>query len=183
MPAPVPYPEPPLSDGRTGLRRWRESDTDCVRLAATDPTIPPGTTVPAAFTPEEGRAFIHRQWTRAENGEGVSLAIVDAESDRAIGLIRVAFRPQRLVAGLGYWIVPPERGRGAATAAVRLVVPWAMSAMALHRLEAWVEPDNAASQSVLRGAGFHKEGRLRNFLTIQGKPSDALVFSVIEPLS
>jgi RimJ/RimL family protein N-acetyltransferase len=32
---------------------------------------------------------------------------------------------------------------------------------------------------VLRSAGFEHEGRLRNFLTIDGRPSDALVFSII----
>ncbi len=60
--------DPPLSDGRTGLRRWREADVDCIRLAATDPEIPAGTSVPATFTVVEGLAFIHRQWSRAENG-------------------------------------------------------------------------------------------------------------------
>jgi [ribosomal protein S5]-alanine N-acetyltransferase len=179
VPEPLPYPEPPLSDGSTGLRRWRESDTDCVRLASMDPTIPSGTTVPATFSPEEGLAFIRRQLDRVESGEGVSQAIVKVGSDRAIGLMWVAIRPQPHVAGLGYWVVPPERGRGAATGAVRLIVPWAMKTLALQRLEAWTEPDNLASQAVLRSAGFQEEGRLRNFLNVDGRPCDALVFSVV----
>jgi RimJ/RimL family protein N-acetyltransferase len=91
----------------------------------------------------------------------------------------VGLRPQRHVGGLGYWIVPPERGRGSASAAVRLVVPWAMETLDLRRLEAWVQPENIASQCVLRSAGFEQEGRLRNFLTVAGHPSDALVFSVV----
>lgn len=178
---PLPYPDPPLSDGPIGLRRWHEADVECIRLAATDPAIPNGTTVPATFTPAEGLAFIHRQWSRAENGEGVSQTIIDVQGDRAIGLMWVALRPQRHVGGLGYWVVPPERGNGIATAAVRLIIPWAMRALDLRRLEAWVEPENIASQRVLRKAGFEQEGRLRNFLTFAGRPSDALVFSVIRP--
>jgi RimJ/RimL family protein N-acetyltransferase len=150
-----------LSDGRIGLRRWQEADVECIRLAGTDPDIPSGTTVPATFTPTEGLAFIHRQWSRMENGEGVSQAIVEVDSDRAIGLMWVARRPQRHVAGLGFWIVPPERRQGVATAAVRLVIPWALEALDLRRLEAWVEPDNLPSQRVLRSAGFQQEGRLR----------------------
>jgi RimJ/RimL family protein N-acetyltransferase len=176
---PLPYPEPPLGDGRIGLRRWREDDLECIRLAGTDPEIPKDTTVPAVYTPDEARAFVRRQWSRAETGLGVSLAIVDQAADRAVGLLFVGIRPQRRVAGLGYWVVPPERGRGIATAAVRLVVPWAMSALDLQRLEAWVEPQNQASQGVLRANGFHQEGRLRNFLTVGDRVSDALVFSVV----
>ena len=90
-------------------------------------------------------------------------------------------RPQPHVGGLGYWVVPQERGHGAATAALRLVVPWALSALDLRRLEAWVQPENLASQQVLRNAGFSEEGRLRNFLTIEGRAADALVFSTIRP--
>lgn len=93
----------------------------------------------------------------------------------------VALRPQPHVGGLGYWIVPSERGQGVATAAVRLVVPWALDALDLRRLEAWVQPDNLASQRVLRNAGFQQEGRLRNFLTVEGGTSDALVFSTLPP--
>ncbi|WP_457206066.1 GNAT family N-acetyltransferase [Nocardioides sp. P5_C9_2] len=178
---PLSYPDPPLSDGRISLRRWQEGDVECIRLAGTDPDILRGTTVPADFTPAEGLAFIHRQRTRAHDGEGVSQAIVDAKSDRAIGLMWVALRPQPHVGGLGYWVVPQERGYGAATAAVRLVVPWALSALHLRRLEAWVQPENSASQQVLRNAGFLEEGRLRNFLTIEGRTADALVFSSVRP--
>jgi ribosomal-protein-alanine N-acetyltransferase len=178
---PLPYPEPALSDGRIGLRQWREEDIDCIRLAGTDPDVPKGTTVPPAYTPEEGRAFIRRQCGRADNGEGVSQAIVKIDNDRAIGLMWVAMRPQPHVGGVGYWIVPPERGHGAATASLDLVVPWALDVLDLRRLEAWVEPENVASQRVLRRAGFQEEGRLRNFLTIDDRPADALVFSIIAP--
>jgi hypothetical protein len=51
-----------LSDGVILLRRWEETDLDCVERAAADPDIPKGTTVPATFTPAEGRAWIERQW-------------------------------------------------------------------------------------------------------------------------
>lgn len=179
--ASLPYPDPPLSDRRVGLRIWREADLECIQLASSDPSIPSGTTVPATFTPTEGLAFICRQRSRAVNGEGVSQAIVEVDSDRAVGLMWVALRPQRQVGGLGYWVVPPARGRGVATAAVRLVVPWASEELGLRRLEAWVEPDNLPSQCVLRSAGFQQEGRLRNFLSIEGRSSDALVYSVIGP--
>lgn len=57
-------------------------DIDCIRLASTDPSILSGTTVPVTYTPEEGVAFIHRQWARVENSEGGSQAIVHVGDDR-----------------------------------------------------------------------------------------------------
>lgn len=179
MPDPLSYPSPALSDGRIGLREWRDDDVDCVRLASADPAITTTTSVPAAYTNAEGLAFVHRQRARAADGQGLSLAIVEVTDDLAVGQVWLARRPQERVGGLGYWVVPPARGRGVAAAAVRLAVPWVLSTWELQRLEAWVEPDNLASQAVLRGAGFVEEGRLRNFLTIAGSPRDALVFSVV----
>jgi ribosomal-protein-alanine N-acetyltransferase len=177
----LPYPPEPLRLGRFEIRRWAEDDLDAVREASGDPDIPRGTTVPVPFTVEAGLAFIRRQWSRADEGVGVSQAIVDTGRDRAVGLIIVSLRPQAHVGGLGYWVVPSARGQGAATTAVSLVTPWAFHALGLRRVEAWVEPDNHASQRVLARAGFDEEGRLRNFLTTTAGTTDALVFSAVPP--
>jgi ribosomal-protein-alanine N-acetyltransferase len=173
------YPRPELADGRVCLRRWRLSDLDCIEEAATDPRIPEGTSVPANFTLEEATAFVRRQWSRIHDGVGVSLAVADAGTDRAVGLAILSLRPQPGVGGLGYWVIPSARGAGYATTAARLICDWGLSTLGLDRVEAWVEPDNLASQGVLRSAGFEHEGRLRNFLRSRGEPRDALVFSRI----
>ena len=94
QPVRLSYPDPPLSDGTVLLRRWEEGDIGCVEEASSDPRIPEGTTVPAIFTPVDGLACIERQWGRADNGEGLSLAIADAGSREALGLIVMLFRRQ-----------------------------------------------------------------------------------------
>jgi ribosomal-protein-alanine N-acetyltransferase len=171
------YPDPELADGRVRLRRWSLSDLACIEAAATDHRIPEGTSVPALFTAEEGAAFIHRQWSRIRDGVGVSQAVVDAGTDQAVGLAWLSLRPQPGVGGVGYWVIPAARRRGYATAAVRLLSDWALSAVGLDRVEAWVEPDNTASQGVLLSSGFDQEGLLRNFLRSNTEPRDAFVFS------
>jgi ribosomal-protein-alanine N-acetyltransferase len=88
-------------------------------------------------------------------------------------------RPQPDVIGLGYWIVPSARGYGYANAAIAIASTWALDEGGFARIEAWVEPDNTASQHVLTSAGFDLEGRLRSFLTTGETRSDALVYSRI----
>lgn len=171
------YPHPELTDGRVRLRAWRLSDMDCIAEAATDHRIPEGTSVPAVFTVEDGTAFIRRQWSRIADGIGVSQAVADTGTDRAVGLAILSLRPQPGVGGLGYWVIPSARGNGYATTAARLLGDWGLSILGLDRVEAWVEPDNVESQRVLLSAGFEQEGRLRNFLRSDGEPRDALVFS------
>ena len=152
-------------------------DLDCVAMASSDPRIPAGTTVPIEFTPDSGRSFIERQWSRFHNGEGVSLAIRARDVNLAVGLVVMPLRPQLGVVGLGYWIVPIARRPGYATSAVELVSSWAIRSVGFTRIEAWVEPNNVASIGVLGSAGFEQEGLLRSFLTIGPTRSDALVYA------
>lgn len=171
------YPEPDLTDGAVHLRRWAPDDLPCVKQAAEDTRITESTTVPAVYTEEAGRAFLAHQLRRLEDGEGLSLAIADAGTDQALGLLWLAVRPQPDVAGIGYWIAPAARGRGVARRAVQLATRWALHTAGATRVEAWVEPDNNASQRLLKAAGFVREGVLRSFLDFGSRRADAVVFS------
>src|SRR4051812_31916985 len=174
---PPAYPDPELTDGVVRLRRWSDRDVACIEAAAADARIPAGTTVPAFFTREAGRAFVRRQWSRLEEGAGLSLAVADVDGDDARGLVVLLVRPQPGVAGLGYWIVPEARRGGRATRAVGLLSAWALCQAGFARVEAWVDPDNEPSQRALAAAGFVREGVLRSFLGRDGAHGDAVVFS------
>jgi [ribosomal protein S5]-alanine N-acetyltransferase len=173
------YPDPPLSDGTIVLRRWEEGDIGCIEEASSDPRIPEGTTVPATFTPAEGLAWIERQRGRADNGEGLSLAIADAGSGEAVGLVVLLYRRQRGTVEIGYWLIPRARGRRLASRAVALVARWALTEAGLERVEALVEPDNIASRRVLETAGFRQEGHLRSYLVFNRGRADALIYSLL----
>jgi RimJ/RimL family protein N-acetyltransferase len=170
------YPDE-LTDGTVRLRPWTPDDLACVEQAATDPRIPESTTVPATYSPGEGLAFVQRQHRRLTSGQGVSLAIASDDTGEALGLVILLARPQPGVAGLGYWVVPAARQRGLARRAVGLMTEWGLETFA--RIEAWVEPDNDASQHVLAANGFQHEGLLRSFLVIGSRRADVRVYSRI----
>lgn len=170
------YPSPDLCDGVVRLRPWDVRDLECVRLAATDARIPQGTSVPAVYTEAEGLAFLHRQHQRRENCEGLSLAIESVATSRAVGLLAALFRSQPGVVGLGYWVVPPERGRHYARKAIALLSTWLLTDTPITRIEAMVVPDNEPSTRSLEACGFRKEGLLRSYL---GGKDDVLVYSLV----
>jgi [ribosomal protein S5]-alanine N-acetyltransferase len=154
------------------------SDLDVVREASTDPLIPLITTVPAAFTEDEGRRFIERQWSRAEQGTGYSFAIADAVTDRAVGQVGLWLRNiSHGRADVGYWVAGSARGRRAAAFAVRAVAGWAHRELQIPRVELHVEPWNTASIRCAERAGFQREGLLRSWQEVGGERKDMFMYA------
>jgi ribosomal-protein-alanine N-acetyltransferase len=79
-------------------------------------------------------------------------------------VIRAALRS----AWVGYWVSSSVAGRGVATAAVALAVDHAFGFAGLHRVEATVRPENAASLKVLAKVGFRREGLFERYLDVAG---------------
>jgi RimJ/RimL family protein N-acetyltransferase len=61
----------------------------------------------------------------------------------------------------GYWALAEHRGKGFITAAVLMVVDWALSELQVARYELRTDPANTASCAVARNAGFDEEGLIR----------------------
>ncbi len=84
-------------------------------------------------------------------------------------------------AGVGYMVDAAFRGRGVATAAVRLVIAHAFGELRLHRLDAGAMPSNLGSQRVLENAGFTRVGVMRSFLFVGGHWEDHVLYELVGP--
>jgi ribosomal-protein-alanine N-acetyltransferase len=73
---------------------------------------------------------------------------------------------------LGYHAFLPHAGQGYMAEGMRLVVARAFGRLSLHRLEANIQPRNAASIALVRRLGFRKEGLSRRYLKIGGRWRD-----------
>jgi len=82
-------------------------------------------------------------------------------------------------ASLGYWIGEPFAQRGYMTAALPLVLAFAFERLRLHRVEAACLPNNTPSRSLLVRASFRQEGYARQYLCIEGKWQDHLLFAIL----
>jgi ribosomal-protein-alanine N-acetyltransferase len=81
-------------------------------------------------------------------------------------------------AWVGYWVESGAAGGGVATGAVALAVDHAFGPVGLHRVEATVRPENAASLRVLAKLGFRDEGLLRRYLEVDGAWRDHRLLAV-----
>ncbi len=80
-------------------------------------------------------------------------------------------------AKLGYWIGEQFIGRGFARASVGAATTFCFNGLGLHRVEAAVQSDNAASMKVLQSQEFIFEGTARGMLKINGEWRDHDIYA------
>ncbi len=104
------------------------------------------------------------------DGRAIGLLARETDTGGIVGVIDLS----QIVMGrfesayLGYYGMARFAGRGMMTEAVRLAVRLAFDQIGLHRLEANIQPGNAASIALAKRAGFHKEGFSPRYLRIDG---------------
>lgn len=80
---------------------------------------------------------------------------------------------------LGYWMGERHAGAGHMTAAVRALAPFVFETLKLRRMEAACLPHNAASIRLLERTGFSREGYAREYLCIDGRWQDHLLYALL----
>jgi ribosomal-protein-alanine N-acetyltransferase len=152
---------------RVALRHLSGDDeAEFVRLTKASAALHhPWMELPA--TQEEFNAFMARF---AEPVLNVGLAVCERAGGAIVGGINIntIVYGRFQSAALGYWAFAPAAGRGYMTEALRLVVRYAFSGLGLHRLEANIQPGNAASIRLVQRCGFRNEGYSPHYLFIDG---------------
>lgn len=87
--------------------------------------------------------------------------------------------PRNAVAEIAYELAPRSWRRGIAKEAVRAAIDHGFAAMALARIEATVMVANQPSIGLLEGAGFIREGRLRECRVCAGVRRDFFVYGLL----
>ncbi|MFF0308556.1 GNAT family N-acetyltransferase [Streptosporangium sp. NPDC004379] len=144
-----------ITIGALRLRPWRPGDAGAVAKALSDPEIRRWTRTRAD---DPGRWIAERAAGWAD-GSSASFAITDVTTGEVLGHVRLrvggAGAPAGAgAAGVGYWILPAARGRGAAAHALGAVARWAFTRTDLSRLELRHSVENPASCRVAQKAGF-----------------------------
>jgi ribosomal-protein-alanine N-acetyltransferase len=112
---------------------------------------------------------------------GSEVPLVLMKEDRVVGALTLTgiVRGPFLSANLGYWVDKEFTGRGIGSAAVAFAVDFARRELGLHRLQAATLLHNAASQNVLKRAGFAEIGQAPSYLKIAGSWQDHVLFQRI----
>jgi ribosomal-protein-alanine N-acetyltransferase len=128
----------------------------------------------------ESEELIQRNAQAFVRREAIRWAVIRRDDGRLLGtcgLHNVMLPHYR--AEIGYELHPDHWGQGFMSEAVWAVLGHGFLDMGLHRIEATVDPDNAASASLLRRLGFTEEGYLRERFYDNGRFTHDWFFSML----
>ena len=129
--------------------------------------------------PADSESYVVRMHAQFALREAMPMGVWSADGDFLGGSGFHAPDWKTPKAEIGYFLLPPARRRGAATEVVRLLVHYAFDHMAVNRVWATCDADNAGSANVLRRAGVPEEGRLRaETRDHHGRLRDTLMFGL-----
>lgn len=166
-----------LADGRVLLRPPSLADVAAVTAACQDLAIARWTTVPAPYTASDAVFFVEQVsdagWAR---GTDATFVVTDPLDGTLLGACALKGIDRAQGRGeIGYWITAAARGRGVATAAVRLVCAWAFDGVVgpgLARVDWRAFVGNEGSRRVAERCGFTVDGLLRSSFCHRGARQD-----------
>jgi ribosomal-protein-alanine N-acetyltransferase len=131
------------------------------------------------FTPEAQRRRLERQVAAMRNGSELRW-LAFHRTDKSFAYVLGDLCLTQLVLGdqqsavVGYQVDERATRQGLATEMLRAAVEFAFGERRLHRLEAYILPDNEASRRTIEKMGFECEGIARKLLRINGCWTDHL---------
>ncbi|MGQ3479133.1 GNAT family N-acetyltransferase [Paenibacillus sp. TY11] len=130
---------------------------------------------------EQAEKFIRSMLTRYEKQEGFRWGITLKEApERIVGTIGFHnWHKEHSRIEIGYELAPEYWRQGLMTEAVKVVVDYGFHLPQVHRIEAFIDPDNEGSRRLLLKSGFTKEGHLRDYFYEKGQFVDAVIFGYL----
>ncbi|MSP20132.1 MAG: N-acetyltransferase [Alphaproteobacteria bacterium] len=170
----VTYLRPP--DTRDWLH-WAELRAESrAFLEPWEPTWPKDALAKDAF-----RRRLSRYSRDARDDEGYAFLLFRKNDDRLLGGLNLSnvTRGIRQSCSIGYWVGQRYARNGYTSDAVHTAVAFTFDHLRLHRVEAGCVPSNLASAGLLRKSGFQDEGFARQYLNINGRWHDHLLFAML----
>ncbi len=177
---PMHLPTPTLLTARLRLRPFAQGDADAIHALQSNARVMRYWDAPPWTDPAQAQAFLAACLQMQVEGSGARFAIETLAEGAFIGWCAMfRWNPVHASLGIGYCLDEPAWGHGYTTEAVRAMLHWAFSTLALNRVEAELDTRNAASARVLEKLGFEREGLRREDCVVNGEVSDSWIYGLL----
>jgi len=161
-------------EARVTLRNLSSTDTEYFYVWASDPEVAKSMTWDAYSSLNEAKRFLtevveKHPWFKAICLDGVPIGSITLSPGKGGAVCR---------AELGYVLAKAYWGNGIATTAVKKALATGFGDLGVNRIEAFIDPDNIASQKVLVKAEMTCEGLLKNYTVFKGAVRDRYIYGI-----
>ena len=174
-----PAPHPILMTPRLRLRQFREDDVDAMHACFTSAHAMRYWNTPL-HTKRTGTERAVRRFIDCTPSYYRFWAVADKTTDLCLGLVNYHdghIRNKRVA--IGYMVDPAHCKQGLATEAVSAMIRFCFQDLGLHRLQAFIHPDNTPSLKLIEKLGFRREGLLRENLRVGDEWRDDLLYALL----
>jgi ribosomal-protein-alanine N-acetyltransferase len=169
-----------LTTPRLTLRPLRPADAAAVFALHADREGMRYWSTPPWDDPALAEAMVQRDLEGMPAGDHLRLALERASDGRLVGLCSLfAFHLPSRRAEMGYLLARDCWGQGLMHEALCTLLDYGFGVLDLNRVEADIDPRNAASERTLRRLGFALEGTLRERWIVAGEVSDTGLYGLL----
>jgi len=170
---------PILESERTRLRQFMDLDLENVYYGLSHPEIIKyyGVSFDSLEATKE-----QMKWFRdlEENGTGIWWAICDKNDGRFLGAGGLCeLSKEHKKAEVGFWLLPENWGKGYMSETMPAILNYSFEKLGLHRIEGFVESENANCKKAMARLNFKHEGKMRECELKDGKYISVDIYSKI----
>lgn len=169
-----------LETPRLTLREFRAADFDALYALQRRPES-------VRYEPDQDadsvRLYLHEANLQAQVKPRTHfrLAMTIRPDDAVRGFIGLALNIELIRDWeIGWLVHPDEWGQGYASEAARRVIDFAFRELKAHRVIAFCDADNAASERVMQKLGMRREALMLQTRLLRGRWRDELLYAVLE---
>ena len=172
---------PTLATKRLRLRQFEPRDVEGLHACFGDADAMRYWNFPPCQTEEESARWLNILEKNTSPYEFLAWAVADKRSDRCIGMVNYHHREARnRRLEIGYILAPAQQRRGLMTEAMQALLTYCFEELAVHRVQALIHPDNAASIALATRLGFRCEGGpLRDYWRVGDGYMDVMLYALL----
>lgn len=173
---------PTLNANRVSLRWISEKDVDALYRIFSNTEVMRYWSTPPLPDRNAAVKLLHEIHDDFQSQTFLKWGIARRTDDALIGtttLFNLDLKSHR--AEIGYCLDRDEWGKGYMNEALQAVLAYAFLELAMHRIEADVDPRNSASIRTIERLGFQREGYLRERWQVNGEIQDTVFYGLLRP--
>lgn len=172
---------PELSSERFLLTQVKEDDLAFLFEGLSDTEVKPYNGI-YFKTLEETNKQLEWYAKNYSEGTGINWKVVDKATGEPVGVVSIYYyKPEHRKAELGYWLLKKFWNKGIASEVIPVIIDYWKREKGLHRLEAFVEDENTASNALMEKLGFAHEGTMRECEIKFGRFISLRVYALLLP--